>query len=85
MCAVTARNRRLLCVLKIKGRKTTNGAPVAANTLLYSQKPAKRLYHDKYPKYHLEKARQKKKHGPNLCHAQRIAPMKGLLNISGMY
>ena len=60
MCAVTARNRRLLCVLKIKGRKTTNGAPVAANTLLYGQKPAKRLYHDKYPKYHLEKARQKK-------------------------
>ena len=60
MCAVTARNRRLLCVLKIKGRKTTNGAPVAANTLLYGQKPAKRLYHDKYPKYHLEKARLKK-------------------------
>ena len=34
--------------------------PIAANTLLYGQKPAKRLYHDKYPKYHLEKARQKK-------------------------
>ena len=60
MCAVTARNRRIMSVLKIKGRKTTNGAPVAANTLLYGQKPAKRLYHDKYPKYHLEKARQKK-------------------------
>ena len=42
-----------MSVLKIKGRKTTNDAPIAANTLLYGHKPAKRLYHDKYPNYHL--------------------------------
>lgn len=59
MCALTARSRRIMSVLKIKEERREM-TPIAANTLLYGQKPAKRLYHDKYPKYHLEKARQKK-------------------------